>query len=292
MRTFRNPHGALAMAGLLLLGACHSAPERTWPSDARSPIDIETLAERVADYDVVFLGELHDDDRAHRLQFELMRELHRRGEPVVLSFEMFESDVQWVMDAYLSGMTSEDAFLADSRPWPNYVEHYRPAVEFARAEGLPVICANLERAVARVVSRKGLAGARGAEGMPRRIHLDTPEYHAHFVEAMGGHGGAMGPEMMARFYAAQCAKDDKMAESIDDFLEDRGGEDLLVLHWCGRFHSDGGLGTVERLRKRNPDLDLAVISTLRTGDADHRPTQAEREVADFLWVSPYGVGHR
>lgn len=291
MRTFRNPHGALAIAGLLLLGACQSTPRRTWPSDARSPIDIETLAERVADYDVVFLGELHDDDRAHRLQFELMRELHRRGENVVLSFEMFESDVQWVMDAYLDGWTSEDAFLADSRPWPNYAEHYRPAVEYARAAGLPVICANLERDVARAISRKGLGAARGASGMPRRVHLDTPAYFDNFVDAMGGHGGAMGPDMMGRFFAAQCAKDDKMAESIDDYLADRAGEGLLVLHWCGRFHSDAGLGTVERLRRRDPDLDLAVISTVRTGDLEHRPTKAERATADFLWVSPHSRAH-
>ena len=35
--------------------------------------------------------------------------------------------------------------LQDARPWPNYETDYRPMVQVAKHEGLPVICANAPR---------------------------------------------------------------------------------------------------------------------------------------------------
>ena len=35
--------------------------------------------------------------------------------------------------------------MQDARPWPNYDTDYRPMVQVAKHEGLPVICANAPR---------------------------------------------------------------------------------------------------------------------------------------------------
>ena len=35
--------------------------------------------------------------------------------------------------------------VQDARPWPNYDSDYRPMVQVAKNEGLPVICANAPR---------------------------------------------------------------------------------------------------------------------------------------------------
>ncbi|MDA8593039.1 ChaN family lipoprotein [Planctomycetota bacterium] len=67
---------------------------------------------------------------------------------------------------------------------------------------------------------------------------------------------------MDRFFAAQCIKDDTMAESIARRIACDPGDPPVVIHWNGRFHSDYGLGTVERLRSRQPDLNIAVVSML------------------------------
>ena len=54
--------------------------------------------------------------------------------------------------------------LQDARPWPNYDTDYRPMVEVAKNEGLPVICANAPR---RYVSLAGRSGREALEQLPQ-----------------------------------------------------------------------------------------------------------------------------
>lgn len=246
----------------------------------------DELVERLVALDVVFLGELHDSDDGHALQAEITRRLGRRR-PLCISLEMFERDVQIWLDAYLAGALDEDGFLAATRPWPNYAEHYRPAVELARAQGWPVLAANLPRPVAREIARRGLA-AVSSPWLPRHVDTSAGAYKEHFVAAMGGHGAGMEEEQLDDWYAAQCAKDDAMAESIADWLaryaranREDGDEVPLVVHWCGRFHSDHGLGTVERLRARRPDLAIGVVTMTRP---DGTPEASELAAGDWAFV--------
>lgn len=66
------------------------------------------------------------------------------------------------------------------------------------------------------------------------------------------------PALLNQVFAAQCIKDDKMAESIYYYLEKN--KDKVVLHINGCFHSDGHLGTVEKLEALNPAVKTAVIT--------------------------------
>src|SRR3954467_8455063 len=67
--------------------------------------------------------------------------------------EMFERDVQIVLDEYLSDLITEQHFLASSRPWGNYKTDYRPLVELAKEKHLDVIAANAPRRYVNMVSR-------------------------------------------------------------------------------------------------------------------------------------------
>ena len=76
------------------------------------------------------------------------------------------------------------------------------------------------------------------------------------MEDMGGHGGpAMSPEMIGRFYEAQCVKDETMAESIARALDAH--PDALVVQVAGGFHVEEGLGTVERVTRRAKEGRIA-----------------------------------
>src|SRR5688572_23147027 len=68
-----------------------------------NPADLSRILEAVGKTDVVFLGELHDDTVAHALQFEIFKqatEKYGAQRSVALSLEMFERDVQIVLDEY------------------------------------------------------------------------------------------------------------------------------------------------------------------------------------------------
>src|SRR5688572_8828637 len=97
------------------------APHRVYDAGRKRISDFEAMVAKLATYDVVFLGEQHDDPRTHQLQAAILEGIaRRRTGPVVLALEMFERDVQAGLDAYLAGRTPEPEFLAAARPWPRY----------------------------------------------------------------------------------------------------------------------------------------------------------------------------
>lgn len=241
---------------------------------------LEAMAAELAGTDVVFLGELHDSEVTHELQFELTRLLHQQR-PVVVSLEMFERDVQAVLDDYLAGAVDEETFLDSSRPWTNYDPAYRRVVEWARAQGVPVVAANAPRELARRVTDEGLAAVLAEPFAPERVAVDEPAYRARFEEAMADHDGVEA-ERMDAWFAAQCLKDDAMAESIAAALA--AAPERRVVHWNGRFHSDHRLGTVSRLLARDPALEVAVVTSSRTDDPRRAPTDEERAAGDWIWL--------
>jgi uncharacterized iron-regulated protein len=262
---------------LPLLASC-AAVER------REAVPFDAAISDLALCDVVFLGEDHDNSAGHRLHAEMLSAMHRLRPTLTLSMEMFERDVQSVLDEYLAGAITEPQLLEKARPWPHYAEHYRELVEFAKANGLPVLAANVPRDLARKVVAEGLAPAAGSPWAARQTSAPRDAYWRAFRAAMREHAGAETPDKIARMYQAQCLKDDTMAESIADHIASRAAAPPLVVHVCGKFHSDHGLGTVARLRARMPHLAIAVVgmevddhirsARLETGGAAARYTVA------------------
>lgn len=246
-----------------------------------SRVEMPTLIEDFAKRDVVFLGEEHDNSAGHQMQLDIIRRLHARRADLVISMEMFERDVQGVLDDYLRGRIDEETFLKHSRPWGNYAEHYRPIIEYAKAEGLDVIAANAPRRSARKVAQGG--GDMSAY-TARRTTAPKDQYWMLFQEAMKEHPGEMSEKALLGMYAAQCMKDDTMAESIDDYLRGRPHRRPLVVHLCGKFHSDYGLGTVVRLLQRRPLATVGVASMTSAEDVKTADVQKDLEKGHYLLV--------
>lgn len=249
-------------------------------------IDMEALVDELMGADVVFLGEEHDATVMHRLQLEVTRRLHRRHGDLVLSMEMFERDGQNALDLFLNGTIDEPQFLSMARTWSNYSDDYAPAVRFAKDNGVPVLAANCYRPIASRASRTGWRSAIGSPWAARQVDAGEGPYRDRFFASMAdipGHGGGFPAEMLQRFFEAQCIKDDTMAESIAQHFDAQGPAAPPVVHWCGRFHSDFGLGTVERLRARRPDLKILVVSGAKSEDLGRSAPPEDRQRGDFLW---------
>src|SRR3990172_13241776 len=111
-------------------------------------LSLEEAFEFLMDYNVIFIGEVHELRVAHEAELAILTGLSEGDPNLVLALEMFERDVQYILDAYLKGQISEHTFLERSRPWPNYQEDYRPLIELAKKQGIPVIAANVPRRAA------------------------------------------------------------------------------------------------------------------------------------------------
>lgn len=270
---------------------------RAWDSRAGRWVAWAMMADSLARHDVVVVGEQHDDPVTHRTEAALLDAIGRRREHVMVSLEMFERDVQPLLDDFGVGRMTEADFLARSRPWANYAADYRPLVELARARRWPVVAANVPRPLASAVARGGMAALDTLPFSHRRLLAaerrcaPEGEYFRRFGEAMGGmqgHGAgtdtAAARATLVRFYEAQCVKDETMAESIVRARDTWRG--WMVVHYTGAFHSDRRLGTVERLARRLPDVRIAVVSIVPVPDPGTADPAAFADRGDYVVFVP------
>lgn len=290
----------LALSLLALAGQADTTmpvgytPHRVYDSQHKRWTDFESMAAELVKADVIFLGEQHDDPSTHRMEAALLDAIARRRGNVVVSLEMFERDVQPVVDAYLAGNLDEETFLKTSRPWPNYATDYRPLVEFAKAHGWRVIAANIPRKMASSASSKGLTAVADLTDSTRawaaaEFSCPKDSYFARFGETMKEHPLGPGPaptaeemaQMTERFYQAQCSKDETMAESIV-WVKKSAPNPPLVIHYNGAFHSDFSEGTAMRVKRRLSDAKIAVISAIPVESLDALDPKPLRKQGDWL----------
>ena len=238
-------------------------------SDAKNGKELTAtqLAQKLTKYDVVFFGEYHDQGEIHKSELELLEALHKiKGEKLAMSMEMFEVDNQEKLDSFLAGSLSEEAFLATSRPWPNYKTDYAPLVNFAKEHDMPVVAANVPRFLAAHVAKNNASTAgietQYQQWLPKHTYAPEGAYKDKFYAQMNSPEAPMKmpPARLAAVYAAQCLKDDKMAESMAAFSDAH--KQMQLLHINGCFHSDGHLGTAQKLEALRPELKVAVITPL------------------------------
>ena len=283
----------LLFAGLAAqLAAAQGAPAahyRAFDSKGQ-PVTLEAIIDSLEGADVLFVGETHDNAVAHLLEAELLRRADEKygaasskRRDVALSLEMFESDVQTVVDEYLAGLISERHLLLSSRPWRNYETDYRPLVEYARARRMPVIAAN---APARYVSRVSSQGPASLAALskdvvkswlpPLPFPAASEAYAAKFNRFMSGGAPAAptpapaaspaqtsttpqaNPHGSTHLLEAQTLRDASMAYRIAEFL--KRGRAPLVVQVNGTFHSEERLGVPEQLAHYRPKTRAVVVT--------------------------------
>ncbi len=246
---------------------------------------INTLSENS---EIVFIGEKHNDPKAHLVELEVLKALFKQTKgDIIFSLEMFERDVQGILDKYLKGEIDEKSFLEKSRPWPNYKTDYRPLIEFAKKKGIKVIAANVPRRYAAMVSHGDLKVLDKLKPEERKfiaekIYIEYPEYRKNFYNAMEMMTGKMKKHGIAKmkelFYRAQCVKDSSMAESI--LRVHKKYPKKLILHINGEFHSDYKLGTAAVLKTLCPEIKIMNIRVFP--ENNYKYDKRDEKIADFI----------
>jgi uncharacterized iron-regulated protein len=262
---------------------------------------LDDVLDALAGADVLLVGEEHGNPVGHRLEEALLdgavERVRGTARWVTLSLEMFERDVQYVVDEYLSGLITEEHFLDSARPWPDYENRYRPLVELAREEGLPVVASNAPRRYVNRVTREG-PGALDVLGPLARFYLPplpypgpSTEYRAQWDEVMAeamAAAGEHGDTSNARGYAgsenalqAQALWDAAMGHAIAGALDVAHG--ALVVHFAGSFHVERGTGIAERIEDYRPGTQVVSVVMTQVGeDVGAWDEAAHRDLADFV----------
>ncbi len=247
-------------------------------------VDLEETLDDLAAYDVIFMGEAHGHVASHLMQTKSFAGLYARSKDkkLALSMEQFERSQQNIMDQYLAGEIGEQVLRDDGKAWDHYRSSYRPTVEFAKRYGLSVIAAEVPAGMVSCVGEEGPAFLDRLEGEPRswiadELHTQDGPYkikYLDFLKKAAGHNVSdpnlteeQKEEKRFKSFAAQVSRDDTMAMSMFDYLKVNPG--TQIMHTNGSFHSAGLLGTVERLKMRNPNLKLANVHSILVDDPDN-----------------------
>ncbi|WP_187372776.1 ChaN family lipoprotein [Vibrio mimicus] len=222
-------------------------------------ISIQNLPADIENADIILIGEWHTHAGIHRFQTDLLKQMVENGHPMTLSMEQFARDAQPVLDEYLAGEIGEQYLIQKANAWPNYESDYRPLVEFAKSQQLPIIAANAPKPIVRCIGRVGIdyierLTPEQRQWIAAEINTQDSPYKSTFMASMH-HGN---PAQNENQFAAQVTWDETMAESIVRYL--RTNPERKVLHIAGMFHTQQGLGTAASILRRNPNLKVVIIT--------------------------------
>jgi len=255
---------------------------KIYNTNAQKPAAVADIIGDMDKADVLFFGEEHNDSTGHLLELELFKQLAQKyQQKAALSMEMFTTDCQLVVNEYLSGLIREKNLVSDARTWPNYKD-YRPLIELAKQNQLPVIAANAPSRYTNMVTRGGLASLQqlDAQGKsylaPLPIDTATGPYYNKFLKIMGGHAAMAGMQI----YQSQNLWDATMAWSIARFYKSH--RDFKLLQLNGGFHSEEKLGIVAQLKKYAPKARALTVAAYADNNIDNPDWNKFKNLADYI----------
>jgi len=249
--------------------------------------DYDQMLKELAQADVVLFGEQHNDPIAHWLELQLAKDLaQRKAGQVVLGMEMFERDVQPLVEQYNVGELDDKAFEEQSRPWPNYATDYKPLLQLAQRQKLRVVGTNVPRRYASQVAKGSLSALDALPAnekawiapLPVTVDYELPGYKN--MQAMFGGDAAHGAGVQ-NIIQAQALKDATMAY----FIRQNRQPGQLLLHFNGSYHSDNHDGIVWYLKQADPKLKILTVSTVAQEQLGKLEKENEQK-ADYVLVVP------
>ena len=205
---------------------------------------------------VVLLGEVHDNAALHALRAQALRRLVEDGARPALLMEQFDRERQAAIDRVaarpgagpddvVAAATDGDAAAMQGWDWPLY----RPYIALALDYRLPLVAANVSRADSRRVLTAGLAAAGFDAAVP-------PDIRAGQAQAIvDGHCGQLDATQAMRLVAAQVARDQFMARSI----EAHAARGAVLLAGNGHVRADIGVPRWLAPATRRRSLSIGLL---------------------------------
>ena len=262
-------------------GATTAPP--AWGDIIASPsgekISFEEMAARLTPMRAVYVGESHNNDYHHDLQFRVVKAMYAQNPNLMIGMEMFQRPMQAGLDRFLAGEIDEAKFLKETEyftRWKWDYRYYRPILLFAREHGLKVIAANSPKEAREKVSRGGGLDALTEEDrqwVAEEIDLTNAAHREAVMAVYAGHPRRPGSDADA-FYASQCVWEDTMAESTARALEANPGSRIVML--AGGFHVRQRFGVPLRAKRRGAEPYAIVLGM------DLDPTRPQAPLGESL----------
>jgi uncharacterized iron-regulated protein len=241
---------------------------------------IITFAQMIEDMkkvNIVFIGEVHDEESHHRLQLAIIRAFHESDTPMAVGLEMFKANSQEVLDSWVKGKLSLEQFLPAyydnwRLPWPLYHDIYW----YARDHEIRLVGLNIAQQITEKVAKKGFAALTEQERqlLPRGISCNVDATYREFIrKAYSGH--AHHDHLFDHFCEAQMVWDKSMAWHLVQYLKKNPEKTVVVLAGVGHAWKRGIPEQVAQESAFTYRVVLPLIpdqiemTTVTTKDADY-----------------------
>ena len=269
-------------------------PLASWVDPAtRETIAPEKLLRAISRKQAVLLGEQHDLAEHHRWQLQMITELYAINPDIVIGFEMFSRRVQPVLDRWVRGELTVDAFLQEVnwlQEWHYDPDLYLPLFHFARMNRIPMIALNIDKQLmARVHKqgwknipadeRQGITDPAPASEDYIRLLATSFKHHSPSGDKQSAHG-ALGDDekaAFARFVETQLLWDRAMADAIAAQLRNEPPAQVVAV--MGSGHIISGFGVPHQLKAEG----ISEISTLIPWSHRHDCSELEASTADAVF---------
>jgi uncharacterized iron-regulated protein len=212
-------------------------------------ISFDRMIREISKADIVFVGEVHDEQAHHDMELRIIRSFHESGTPLSVGLEMFRSDSQKDLNSWVSGSSSLEQFLPlyyDNwrQPWPAY----RGIFLFAREHRIPLVGLNIPDDIIKAVARSGFIelNTEQKQKLPPGISCDIdPTYMKFIRQAYAGHA-QQGNRQFLNFCEAQMVWDKSMAWKLIEYHQKHPGKTMIVLSGVGHAWKRGIPGQIAR----------------------------------------------
>lgn len=275
--------------------ASRPQPDEIFHASTGLAMSFQGMMDMVSGARLVFIGESHDNFRAHQVQLEIIRDLDRRFPGrVAIGMEMFRQPQQEFLDRWVAGELTELEFLEAvdwHRNWGTGFRNYRDILRFARDRRIDVIALNPSRELQEAVRKDGL------DGLPDEMRSHLPDVgppdryqHAVMQAVYGGHLPTEGA--FESFFDVQRLWEESMAERVVSYLRSPRGEGKIMVTLTGSGHVEYGFGVPAKvLRRMALPYTIVLPTEIEVPPEKQMPGVEYPELpllpGDFLWWIPY-----
>jgi uncharacterized iron-regulated protein len=236
--------------------------------------ELQDVISGVAAKKIIYVGEIHDVFAHHAVQLDIIKGVYRQNRNIAVGMEMFQRLFQKTLDSFIEGRLDERDFLKRSeyfKRWGFDYNLYKPILDFARAEKIPVLALNINREIIEKVSENGIDSLSDEEKqlIPPEMDFSDNEYRERIKEVFKLHKNSENKNFDF-FYQSQLLWDETMSLSIDEFFREYPDYQMVVL--AGTGHLEYGSGIPKRTYRRNGKTYAIVLIDAKV----------EKDIADYV----------
>ena len=244
-------------------------------------VDFADMIADIKGVQLVFVGEVCDNEGHHRVQLDIIRALDVEGEKLAIGVEMFRRDSQGVLDQWtddkLGTQKFMDAFDDNWSMWPQYQNFFR----YARDNRIRIVGLNITRTLIKQVEEYGFDSLTPEQiGSMDGLSCNVEPSYQDVVRRSLMFTGTPGNPKFIYFCEAQILGDSYMAKTLREFMGKNPEYKVVVL--AGNSHC-WKHGIPARLLRQMKVTYRVILPEIPGGGRLGRDKITSKDT-DYLWL--------